>query len=324
MRTHSHHGVAHWVSRYLFPVLFVIWVLVFVISKTLSYSKADNSLRGSTETESIAILKNSKLFEETIRNPVVSSGIPPNHAVIVAGHAVMKLSELSHATKRDDAWYLLPYQVNQGFPDIITSHVKKGVEVASKDPQSLLLFSGGQTRRDVGPTSEAASYYYLAQQSQWLKSPFLQARVVLEEHARDSFENLLFSLCRFHEITGHYPTKVTVIGFDFKSNRFSELHRKAIGFPESNFSYIGLRPQHPNFNHLTAATGERAAINSFRQDMYGCSDNSLKHKREARNPFKRTNPYPTACPDLQKLLEWCGPKLYYEDKMNNNNPLPWQ
>ncbi len=26
-----------------------------------------------------------------------------------------------------------------------------------------------------------------------------------QEHARDSFENVLFSLCRFHELTGHYP-----------------------------------------------------------------------------------------------------------------------
>ena len=59
----------------------------------------------------------------------------------------------------------------------------------------------------------------------------LLERVVSEEFARDSYENVLFSLCRFHEITGRYPEKVTVIGFGFKEKRFMELHRKAVRFP---------------------------------------------------------------------------------------------
>jgi len=63
----------------------------------------------------------------------------------------------------------------------------------------------------------------------------LLERVVSEEFARDSYENLLFSLCRFFEITGRYPEKVTVIGFGFKERRFTELHRKAVRFPRERF-----------------------------------------------------------------------------------------
>jgi hypothetical protein len=54
------------------------------------------------------------------------------------------------ADKSDAAWYLLPYQLNQGFPTIIKSHIQKGIELSNKDLDSILLFSGGQTRRDTG------------------------------------------------------------------------------------------------------------------------------------------------------------------------------
>lgn len=62
---------------------------------------------------------------------------------------------------------------------------------------------------------------------------------VLQEHARDSFENLLFSLCRFYELTGHYPDDLLVIGYDFKHERFSELHRAALRWPDQRFKFVG-------------------------------------------------------------------------------------
>jgi hypothetical protein len=61
----------------------------------------------------------------------------------------------------------LPYQENQGFPEIITSHIQKGIELVSEDKNAVLIFSGGQSRKDVGPTSEGASYYYLAKEKNY-------------------------------------------------------------------------------------------------------------------------------------------------------------
>lgn len=39
----------------------------------------------------------------------------------------------------------------------------------------------------------------------------MKGRTALEEAARDSFENVAFSLCRFHQLTGHYPDTYTVV-----------------------------------------------------------------------------------------------------------------
>ena len=41
-------------------------------------------------------------------------------------------------------------------------------------------------------------------------------RTVTEEFALDSYQNVLFSICRFREIVGHYPDKITVVSFTFK------------------------------------------------------------------------------------------------------------
>lgn len=41
----------------------------------------------------------------------------------------------------------------------------------------------------------------------------MRSRALTEEHARDSFENLLFSVCRFRELTGSYPQNITVKPF---------------------------------------------------------------------------------------------------------------
>lgn len=93
----------------------------------------------------------------------------------------------------------------------------------------------GQTRPLAGPRSEGQSYWNLAHhfyRDDRSMDKFMLERVYSEEFARDSYENLLFSLCRFFEITGRYPDKITVIGFGFKEKRFKDLHRKAVRFPK--------------------------------------------------------------------------------------------
>jgi hypothetical protein len=238
-----------------------------------------------------------------------------NHLVVVAGHAVVRFSQLAVADVADAGWYLLPYQQSQSYPAIIKSHIQSGIRVAAADSKAVLIFSGGQTRRDVGPTSEAASYYYVAQEKKWLPAD-LTKRVFLEEYARDSFENLLFSVCRFREVQGHYPAKVTVVGFDFKKKRYSELHRKALGLPPGNFTYLGIASP-AGFNQQRAADGELLAYQEFEKDLYGCSDTTLSEKKHKRDPFKRTVPYALACPEIESLLRWCGPDLY------DVSSLPW-
>lgn len=44
-------------------------------------------------------------------------------------------------------------------------------------------------------------------------------RATTEEFALDSYTNLLFSYARFKEVTGRWPEKVTVVGFEMKRAR---------------------------------------------------------------------------------------------------------
>jgi hypothetical protein len=105
-------------------------------------------------------------------------------------------------------------------------------------PSLRIIDERGQTRPLAGPRSEGQSYWNLAHhiyRNDRAMDKFLLERVVSEEFARDSYENVLFSLCRFFEMTGRYPEKVTVIGFGFKERRFSDLHRKAVRFPQERY-----------------------------------------------------------------------------------------
>ena len=56
-------------------------------------------------------------------------------------------------------------------------------------------------------------------------------RATTEDHALDSFQNVLFSLARFHEATGAYPARITVVSFGAKQQRFVELHARALRWP---------------------------------------------------------------------------------------------
>lgn len=94
----------------------------------------------------------------------------------------------------------------------------------------------------------------LALSADVFQSPTSFARVTTEDHALDSFQNLLFSIARFHEYTGNYPTKITVVGYEFKRARFDDLHRAALRWPKENFEYIGVDPD--NEHNVIAEQGE--------------------------------------------------------------------
>lgn len=252
-----------------------------------------------------------------------------DHLIMVAGHAVTMAESLDRADSNDGVWFLLEYQRRQDMPAALVGHIRRGVEVAAADPKSLLVFSGGQTRSEAGPRDEGSSYYRVAEHYRWWGASSRKARdgqmglavaqrTVTEEFATDSFQNLLYSICRFQEVVGHYPRKVTVVSFDFKRQRFAELHRVALRFPRAQFDFVGLQPPFGSrFNVERAKEGERLnAASLFEVDPYGCNSPTLAFKREERNPFRRIAPYPLSCPAMRDLLAWCGPHKFL-------GQLPW-
>ncbi|XP_057845946.1 uncharacterized protein C57A10.07 isoform X2 [Cryptomeria japonica] len=236
--------------------------------------------------------------------------------VMVAGHSVYKGgSKCEKGTEEEEAaWYLESYQRHPGQAATFVDHIREGINMAAMDEAALLLFSGGETRKDAGPRSEAQSYWNVADSHQWFgKQMTVRHRSLTEEHARDSFENLLFSICRFRELTGVYPHNITVVSYDFKQKRFAYLHRSALRFPSFRFFYVGT-PASPS-SAVAASKGEALVREQFQKDPYGCSG-SLRMKRLGRDPFHRSIPYPNGCPELGGLFDYCGRTIYSEK-------LPW-
>ncbi|KAG6508064.1 hypothetical protein ZIOFF_033421 [Zingiber officinale] len=233
--------------------------------------------------------------------------------VMVAGHSIYTSTNCGKFDN-EDSWFLEPYQKNPGQAATFLAHIQVGVESAAKDEGALLLFSGGETRKDGGPRSEAQSYWFVAESKGWFgHKDSVRDRALTEEHARDSFENLLFSVCRFRELTGSYPQNITIISYDFKRERFAQLHRPAIGFPEGSFFYVGT-PTAPG-SQEAAEKGEALARAQFQEDPYGCFS-TLHRKRLTRDPFHRFVPYPDGCPELKGLFSYCGPVPF-------PGSLPW-
>jgi hypothetical protein len=87
--------------------------------------------------------------------------------------------------------YLLGYQKGKGLPQAIAGHIQAGIILANRDPDSLLVFSGGETRSVTGPLTEGGSYFHVADaMNLWPPESTVRSRTVTEEFATDSFENL--------------------------------------------------------------------------------------------------------------------------------------
>jgi hypothetical protein len=210
----------------------------------------------------------------------------------------------------DSSWYLRDFQ--RGEPRFYIEHIRHAVELAAADPNALLIFSGGQTFAAAGPRSEAQSYWMLAKHFAWWGTPETSGRCTTEEFALDSFQNFLFSVCRFHEFVGGWPKSISVVGWAFKARRFVDLHRAAVRFPLETFAYAGVN----NPTHVEMAEPEEAAAcAAFASDPYGLCG-SVSEKRAQRNPFHRWHGYRDSCPELRALLDHRGSELF-------SGPLPW-
>jgi hypothetical protein len=120
------------------------------------------------------------------------------HLIMVAGHSVIVGGHLKDADMDEKDWYLLDYQKGHGLPQAIVGHIREGIKLASFDPKSLLIFSGGETRSATGPINEGSSYFHVADAMElWDENAdksnsasTVRARTITEEFATDSFQNL--------------------------------------------------------------------------------------------------------------------------------------
>lgn len=230
----------------------------------------------------------------------------PRHLVLVAGHAIPYRFDRLDC---DEGWFLKSFQGGEG--PFYTEHVRVGVMEAAADPRALLIFSGGQSDPQAGPRSEAQGYWQIADTFGWYGHPEVAARATTEEFSLDSFLNLLYSLCRFHEATGRYPENVVVVGWAFKAPRF-DFHRATLAYPAARYRYRGANDP---LRLGEARHFEGLRLDDYRRDPFGSSP-ELAAKRDARNPFRRRHGYQVSCPELAGLLAHRGPEPY-------PGHLPW-
>jgi hypothetical protein len=229
-----------------------------------------------------------------------------NTVVLVAGHAIpYRFDRLDS----DEGWRLKHFQTGEG--RFYVDHVKHGVELAAQDEESLLIFAGGQTDEKAGPRSEGQGYWLAAEHHEWFGHPQVGSRATTEEFSLDSFQNLLYGICRFREYIGLYPERIVAVGWKFKGPRF-DVHRRALRFPADRFRYEGVNDPDTLEQNLPF---EKARTALFERDPYGVTPDAAQ-KREARNVFRRQHGYRESCPELTALLAYRGTEIF-------SGPLPW-
>lgn len=227
--------------------------------------------------------------------------------VILPCHSIWQPGPSLGEDKRE--WTLADFQHDGQDHLCFREHIQRVVSVLENDSLSYLIISGGQTKRECGPVSELYSYYHLAQCMRQCDDSLFD-RITTEEFARDSFENVLFLICRFFEVHGYYPSQVCVVGFEFKRKRFLDLHLKSgLRFDPSNMEYIGndLKPidmsdREKDLYYANLATSEeKHAFEPFSRDLYGLTP-PLSTKRQMRNPFSRFHGYASSNPALHDFI----------------------
>jgi hypothetical protein len=227
--------------------------------------------------------------------------------ILVAGHAIPFRFDRLH---NDEGWYLKHFQQGDG-PQYL-AHVRHAVDLTARDPGVLLMFAGGQTDRFAGPRSEGQGYWLIADHYDWFGDPEVRARATTEEFSCDSFENLLFGICRFREYLGCYPDRVTVVGWRFKEARF-RFHAECLRLAPEQFHYEGVNdPDELD----TASRFEAQRLQVFRADPYGAGEEPTR-KRVERNAFRRQHGYLVSCPEVAQLLQHRGPDLF-------RGSVPWR
>jgi hypothetical protein len=229
-----------------------------------------------------------------------------NHLVLVPGHAVWS----GAGDPRDSStWFLKPHQSREA--RFFLEHLRAGVQIAARDPLALLVLSGAATDAAAAPRTEARGYFDAAERLAWFGCPAVRLRAALEEWALDSFLNLLYALCRFREIAGSYPLRITVAGWGFKSRRFAVLHRAALRWRRP---FEALAVNDPE-DLPQAVEREADTFRRWEADPYGAFP-PLSAKRLARAHAPGAPSYARSCPELAALLNHKGPSLF-------DGPLPW-
>jgi hypothetical protein len=190
----------------------------------------------------------------------------------------------AHSPHDEDNWHLASFQKSNpatgkpGEHETFLAHIQAALDVMTtgtnatwkedvpwSQDRTILVFSGGATKTELTTLSEARSYYHAALAQELGQGHigggrahqlYSKGRILLEEHATDSLQNLLFSILLFRQTIGRYPGNIRVISHAFKSNRFLELHAPAIYWPKDRIQFQGIDPVMSRAENESTLRGE--------------------------------------------------------------------
>lgn len=207
-------------------------------------------------------------------------------------------------------WHLAPFQKSEptngkpGEHETFLTHLQASLDVMTtgtnatwkedvpwNQDKTILIFSGGPTKKDLTSMSEARSYYHAALAQELCHGHigggrahqlYSKGRILLEEHATDSLQNLLFSIILFRKTVGRYPNNIRIITHAFKSRRFLDLHAPAIHWPKDRIQVQGIDPVMSSAEiEITLQGEERFGYAPWKQDPLG-TGKVLSGKRRQR------------------------------------------
>lgn len=161
--------------------------------------------------------------------------------IIVCAHAVFHGSDPLTASH----WSLTAYQQasdrKKSEHFTFLAHIEEAVRlhVSCGKDDCMIVLSGGSTNSNFPHLSEAQGYLNAAQKS--FENVNIKRFIAIEGYATDTFQNILFSILKFHGITSRYPSEIIVITHAFKKERV-QLHREGIKWTRP-FQIIGIDPE---------------------------------------------------------------------------------
>lgn len=193
--------------------------------------------------------------------------------------------------------------------DVYQQHLIESVKALSGGQFDSLIISGGFTKPNV-LKSEAQGMLDWAHD---LNLAVDKKKIILEEYARDSFENVLFSVCRFYDVYKKYPNSVTVCSWKAKERRFAII-ANALKIP--NYAFFGIAV------NKGLEKAEAKLFETVKNDPFFRSP-ELTEKRQMRDPWKKGNPYGIE-KEFQKMFTMLD---YMEEKHLTDTSqvqLPWE
>lgn len=168
--------------------------------------------------------------------------------------------------------------------------LKTAFELLNDGEYDVLIISGGYTKLQI-EKSEARGMLDLATE---LKLKNKRGLILLEEYARDSLENLLFSMCRHFQYLKSAPKSVGSCSWQFNVERYG-IFAKKLSIPDFHVIPVGRLKNEELISEKWAKLAEK--------DPFYTKQSDSKEKYRNRDPWKKGHPYSQISPDFQRLFK---------------------